>query len=129
MGFQEAVRAFFSNYVNFNDRSQRSAYWWPQLFILAVGFILGLVGGLLGETIAGLVGIIVMIFQLAVLIPTISVSVRRLHDHDKSGWWLLVAFVPILGALYLLYLFVTKGTDGPNRFGPNPLGSDSTVFN
>jgi uncharacterized membrane protein YhaH (DUF805 family) len=62
------------------------------------------------------------IFSLAVLLPGIAVSVRRLHDLDRSGWWLLLAFVPVVGIIVLLIWFCTKGTDGSNRFGPDPLG-------
>ena len=70
-----------------------------------------------------------IVFYIAFIIPSIAIGVRRLHDHDKSGWMCLIIFIPIFGGLYLLYLFVTKGTTGPNRFGPDPLGSDTTVFN
>jgi len=129
MGFADAVKAFFSNYVKFDGRSRRSEYWWPQLFIFLVSLVIGVLTGILGETIGGLFAIIALVFQLAVLIPTISVSVRRLHDHDKSGWWLLIALVPIVGALYLLFLFVTRGTSGPNRFGADPYGQSTEVFN
>jgi len=126
MGFADAVKAFFTNYTNFSGRSSRSEYWWPQLFIFVVGFLIGFVVGLVSESLAGIVA---LVFQLAILIPAIALSVRRLHDHDKSGWWLLIALIPILGGLYLLFLFVQRGTAGANQFGPDPLGEDTAVFN
>jgi len=85
---------------------------------MLIFFVLGFVAGLLGD-----VGMIILgIAYLGILVPSIGIGVRRLHDVDKSGWMMLIA-------LNLLYLFVTKGTTGPNRFGPDPLGSDTAVFN
>lgn len=130
MGFQEAVKSFFSRWSDFKTRSSRSEYWWAYLGMMIISFVVGLVIGILmtvlGETIGN---ILMLVFYIVILVPSIAIMVRRLHDHDKSGWWVLIIFVPILGGLYLLYLFVTKGTDGPNRFGPDPLGSDASVFN
>jgi len=125
MGFVDAVKSFFSRYVDFAGRSSRSEFWWAQLGLMLIGFVVGLFAGLLGE----LAVIVIGIFYLAIIIPSIALTVRRLHDNDKSGWWILIGFVPILGGLYLLYLYVTKGTTGTNRFGPDPLGSDAAVFN
>lgn len=125
MGFQEATKAFFSNYTNFKDRSSRSEYWWPQLAIIIAAIVIGIIGGILGEAI---LNILIVVFYLGILIPALAVTVRRLHDHDKSGWWILIAIIPFAG-FYLLYLYVTKGTTGSNRFGSDPLGSDSAVFN
>ena len=61
------------------------------------------------------------IFSLVVLLPGIAVGVRRLHDLDRIGWWLLLAFVPLVGTIILIVWFCTRGTPGPNRFGPDPL--------
>jgi uncharacterized membrane protein YhaH (DUF805 family) len=66
-------------------------------------------------------GPIYTIYLLAVLLPSISLSVRRLHDRDKSGWWCLIAFIPLIGAIILLIWFVLAGTPGDNRFGSDPL--------
>ena len=63
-----------------------------------------------------------LIVTLAMLLPTLAVGVRRLHDTDRSGWWLLIAFIPLVGIIVLIIFFVHKGTTGPNRFGPDPLG-------
>jgi len=125
MGFVEATKSFFTRYTDFSGRSSRSEYWWAYLGVMLIFFVLGFVAGLLGD-----VGMIILgIAYLGILVPSIGIGVRRLHDVDKSGWMMLIALIPILGGLYLLYLYVTKGTTGPNRFGPDPLGSDTAVFN
>ena len=125
MGFVEAVQTFFKRYADFNGRSSRSEYWWAYLGIILIAFVVGLVSGLLGETIGGF---IFLIFYLAILVPSIAIGVRRLHDLDKSGWFYLLALVPLV-SLILLVWFCMKGTDGPNRFGTDPLGHTGDVFN
>ena len=127
MGFQEAIRAFFSNYVKFDGRSVRSEYWWPVLVMTLINYVVILpIQVLISE---GLGGIISLIFSLAILLPSIAVAIRRLHDTDRSGWWYLLIFIPILGCIALIIFFASKGTVGPNRFGSDPLGSDASVFN
>jgi len=128
MGFVDAVKVFYKNYFNFSGRASRSEYWWPQLFFVILYVVMLLGAAILGETVGGILALIIGLVILASLIPQISVTVRRLHDGDKSGWFILIGFIPLAG-FYLLYLYVTKGTDGPNRFGPDPLGSDANVFN
>ena len=127
MGFQEAIKAFFSNYVKFDGRSARSEYWWPVLAMTIVNYLIILPIQLLISE--GLGGIISLIFSLAIILPSIAVAVRRLHDTDKSGWWYLLVFIPIIGWIALIVFFASKGTDGPNRFGSDPLGGDAAVFN
>lgn len=125
MGFVDAVKSFFRRYVDFSGRSSRSEYWWAQLGLILIFIVLGLIGGLLGETVGSLV---LGIAYLAIIIPVIAIGVRRLHDLDKSGWFYLLALVPLV-SLILLVWFCMKGTDGPNRFGPDPLGGEANVFN
>jgi len=116
MNFVEAIQSGFSNYVNFSGRAQRSAYWWWFLFVIIVDIVASLIDGMLGvQIVAALAG-------LAMLLPSIAVGVRRLHDLDKSGWWLLIGLIPLIGAIVLIIFFVQKGTTGPNRFGPDPPG-------
>jgi len=128
MGFGDAIKAFYKNYVNFSGRALRSEFWWPQLFFIILYAVMIAAGVLLGETIGGITALIIGLIMLASFIPSISVTVRRLHDHDKSGWWILIALIPFAG-FYLLYLYIIEGQKEPNRFGPNPLGGEVAVFN
>jgi uncharacterized membrane protein YhaH (DUF805 family) len=134
MGFTQAVSSYFTNYANFNGRSPRSAYWWVFLFNVIVAIILGFIDRSLGlaftlPTPMGPMslgyGPIYCLYALAVLIPSIAIAVRRLHDRDSSGWWLLIAFIPFIGAIILLVWFCLPGTPGDNRFGSNPLAGKS----
>ena len=122
MGMQEAVRTVFGKYADFNGRARRQEYWWFTLFSLIISLVLNiLTRAMAGSSLAMIFAVIAMIYGLGVLIPSIAVGVRRLHDMDKSGWWLLIAFVPIVGGLLLLYWFVQRGTVGPNQYGPDPV--------
>jgi uncharacterized membrane protein YhaH (DUF805 family) len=113
MGIDDAVKLGFANYVNFTDRACRSEYWyWALFYVLASAAIDTWIVGL---------PIIATIFILATILPGVSVSVRRLHDLDRSGWWLLLDLVPLVGWIILIVWFCTKGTDGPNRFGADRL--------
>jgi uncharacterized membrane protein YhaH (DUF805 family) len=77
----------------------------------------------------GIPGIVLMLYSLAIFIPNLAVAVRRLHDQDKSGWWMLIALVPFIGGIWLLILYFIEGTRGPNRFGPDPkAGGDAQIF-
>jgi len=115
------------NYFGFDGRARRKEYWMFTLFNIIVAFVLGFIDGLAGlEAGAGL-GMLGLLYTLAVLIPGIAVGVRRLHDRDKSGWWLLIAFVPVLGAIVLLVWFVMEGDRGANRFGPDPKAGEGGV--
>ncbi len=111
------------NYAVFGGRAQRKEYWFFTLFNMIFGFVLGFVDGIVGainlET--GL-GILSGIYALAVLIPGIAVSVRRLHDTDRSGWWLLIALIPIIGVIVLLVFMVLDSKVGANQYGENPKG-------
>ena len=122
MGFMEAVKSCFRRYVDFQGRSSRSEYWWFILFYIIVYVVL-----LLAAAVVPILGILALVFVLAIILPSLAVSIRRLHDLDKSGWWILISFVPIIG-LILLYWFCLKGTDGDNRFGPDPLGNVAERF-
>lgn len=113
MNFIQAIQSGFQNYVTFQGRGSRSAYWYWTLFALLAQLI---AQWALGETISLLV-------SLVLFLPSLAVSVRRLHDIDKSGWWFLIWFVPIVGWLVMIYWACCKGTEGANRFGPDPLAS------
>jgi uncharacterized membrane protein YhaH (DUF805 family) len=114
MGFSEAISTCFSKYVTFTGRATRPEYWYFALFV----FIVDLVLQLLGHAGLGFITAIVNgLFSLGVLLPSIAVGVRRLHDIDRSGWWLLIGLVPIVGWILLLVWACTRGTQGANRFG------------
>jgi uncharacterized membrane protein YhaH (DUF805 family) len=130
----------YRRYAEFSGRSRRREYWLYTLFLYLVlaaldmllgtndwtrtptgfGYASSLVGG--GGIVAGL-------FALVSLVPSLAVSVRRLHDQDRSGWMLLLVLIPLLGAFALLVLMCLEGTRGPNRYGPDPKDpSDAGVF-
>ena len=116
-------------YVNFNGsfqgRARREEYWFFVLFNMIVGFLIGLLDGLFGtEVQVGFVmtvGLFGTIYNLAVLLPAIALAARRMHDLDKSGWWQLIAIIPIVGWIWYFILTVLEGTRGPNRFGEDPI--------
>ncbi len=126
MNFVEAVKSGYQNYVNFSGRSARSAFWWWALFQIIVAIIIGAVEGG-GQASAGMMsynaGPIAMVWSLANLLPGIAVGARRLHDIDKSGWWLLIGLIPLIGWIILIVWYATKGTTGDNRFGADPLAA------
>jgi uncharacterized membrane protein YhaH (DUF805 family) len=110
----------FKRYADFSGRSQRAEYWYFTLGNFIVGFILGLIDGMMGAASQGGVGLLTMIYFLGILIPSLAVSVRRLHDIGRTGWWIFVAIIPILGPLLLLYFYVLDSEPGANAYGPNP---------
>ena len=114
-------------YAVFGGRSRRKEYWYFVLFSLIVSLVLSAVDALLGTFGSSNVGLLGGIYGLAVLIPSIAVSVRRLHDIDRTGWWVLIGLVPVIGTIVLLVFAVLDGTPGENRFGPNPKASGKVV--
>ena len=106
---------FWKNYVNFSGRSRRAAYW----YVVLMTFIIGIVLSLLAYA-APTLSILSSIYGLASLIPSIAICVRRLHDIGKSGWWYLLVFVPLVGAIILLVWFIREGDHGDNLYGPDP---------
>jgi uncharacterized membrane protein YhaH (DUF805 family) len=118
MGFGEAVSSVLRNYATFSGRAPRSEYWYWALFILIASIVAMAVDTMLfSESEYGPVG---MIMSLGLLIPNISVAVRRLHDIDRTGWWVLIAFT-IIGIILLIVWACTKGTTGPNGYGQDPI--------
>lgn len=109
------------NYVGFGGRARRKEYWMFLLFSLLISIALMIADVMFGtlDTKSG-VGLLNGLYSLAVLIPSLAVSVRRLHDRDKSGWWLLIGLIPLIGAIVLLVWFVMEGDRGSNRFGEDP---------
>ena len=107
-------------YAVFNGRARRKEYWFFFLFNILVSILLAVIDMAIGSfnAEAGM-GLLGGIYALAVLIPSIAVSVRRLHDTGRSGWWLLIALVPIIGVIVLV-IFMLQDSKPENQYGPNP---------
>lgn len=121
----------YRRYFDFSGRSRRMEFWMFQLLIFIVYVVVMIVATVLGGGMeagnvgpggaaAGIVFIAFGIWGIATIIPSLALAVRRLHDTDRSGWWILIGFVPIVGALVLLYFYLIEGTRGPNSFGQDP---------
>lgn len=121
----------YRRYAEFAGRSRRKEYWMFALFQLLVSMAIGAVFGQPtwmaapgmmsgGVMVGGFGGVLQNLFALASVVPSLAVSVRRLHDQDRSGWLLLLLFIPFLGWFALLVLMCLEGTRGPNRYGPDP---------
>ena len=127
MGFFTAIATVFRKYVDFKGRACRSEYWYFTLFNFIVVFALEIAGGMFRASASApapnpLIVMILGLYVLATILPGIAVVVRRLHDTDHSGWWYFIVLVPLVGAILLLVWFCTRGTNGPNRYGADPLG-------
>lgn len=109
-------------YADFSGRSRRKEYWMFVLGVFIAAIVLSIVEGILGLTgmVGGVYGPLTTILLLGVIVPSIAVQVRRFHDQDKSGWFVLLALIPFVGALAVLVFMCLEGTKGPNRFGPDP---------
>ncbi len=109
-------------YAEFNGRSRRKEYWMFTLYNIVITMVLYVAGLLLlmRGSIAMVFFGLAIIYWLAVLVPGLAVCVRRLHDIDKSGWFILVSLIPAVGGIILLVLLCLDGTPGDNRFGPSP---------
>jgi uncharacterized membrane protein YhaH (DUF805 family) len=115
MNFQQAVQSCLAKYAAFSGRAARAEFWYWQLFLVVAGLIaeifdfgIGWRGSPLGS-----------IFWLVTLLPTLTVGTRRLHDVGRSGWWIFLFFIPLIGAIVLIVWYCGRGTVGPNRFGPD----------
>ncbi len=122
MTFNQSIRTCFRKYVDFTGRAARSEYWWFTLFLILGNLAATIIDTAKFGVPAEQYGPLNSVFSLATLLPGIAVSVRRLHDVNRSGWWLLIMFIPLIGWLVLLFWEVSPGTPGANRFGPDPLG-------
>ena len=104
------------NYAVFSGRARRKEYWMFFLIIFLISIAISIVGAMMGAELLG------MLYSLAVFIPSLAVAVRRLHDTGRSGWWFLIALIPIVGAFILLYFLVKDSDEGENAYGENPKG-------
>jgi uncharacterized membrane protein YhaH (DUF805 family) len=117
MDFKQAIQHVLQNYANFEGRACRSEYWYWVLAIFIVHVVLQGIG----------LHFIDWIFALATLVPSFAVGVRRLHDIDKTGWLVLIVFIPFVGWIIMIVWAATKGTDGPNQYGADPLAGLSAA--
>jgi uncharacterized membrane protein YhaH (DUF805 family) len=154
MGFGEAIRVCLAKYVDFTGRARRSEYWWFVVFAVLVGIATAVIDRVVAPGYVAVHGRgpVSMLASLALLLPSIAVSVRRLHDIDRTGWWILIFYAAVIVLVFvaigsaftghaatalllllvllafcvwLIVWFATKGTAGPNRFGPDPLADDA----
>ncbi len=115
MNFSEVFTKEFL--LTYEGRFNRSRYWAFTLVYLGAYIVVSMV-----DSMVGMEGVLALIFALAAIYPGICVAIKRWHDRDKSGWWVLIALIPIIGAIWtLIECGILKGTDGPNRFGADPL--------
>jgi len=121
MNFDEIKEGYLEvlkKYAVFEGRARRKEYWTFFLVNVAIAFVTGFIGGILG--IAGLVNFVVVVCSLAILVPSIAVGIRRLHDTGRSGWWLLIGFIPLIGTIVLIVFMIADSVPGENEYGPNP---------
>lgn len=126
-------------YADFSGRSRRLEYWMFTLFLVLI--LIGCSILLMGSILIGAMGTygaapplaffillgVMVLGYLAIIVPTIAVQVRRFHDQDKSGWFILLGFIPYVGGIILFVFMCLDGTPGPNRFGPDPKGRGETL--
>jgi uncharacterized membrane protein YhaH (DUF805 family) len=114
----------YKRYADFQGRASRSEYWLFALFMWLVMIAASIVGDVLrgigGELLEMVVFFPLGLFLLASLMPSLAVAFRRLHDTDRSAWWVLIGLIPFIGGIVLLIFYVLPSTPGPNRFGPAP---------
>lgn len=109
-------------YADFNGRARRKEYWMFQLFNMLAMLVMYIPSILIAVALdaPAFATVLPGLYLLAVILPTIAVTVRRFHDQDKSGWWFLLALIPSVGSIILIVFMCLEGTPGPNRYGPNP---------
>ena len=113
------------NYVGFSGRARRTEFWMFVLFNIIASVIASIVDRLFGWGDGSLnTGPIALLYSLAVLLPSLAVGVRRLHDSNRSGWWILIGLVPFVGWIVLIVFYAQAGTVGANQFGPDPKGPE-----
>ena len=127
MNFQSAIKSVLSKYATFSGRASRGEYWWWVLALVLLNIALQIVDGAVVAPLLGFEAFdddagnpLGMLGALLLLLPNLAVSVRRLHDTDRNGWWILLGMIPLVGTLVLLFFFIQPGTDSENRFGDRP---------
>jgi uncharacterized membrane protein YhaH (DUF805 family) len=114
MAFPDAVRSVLTQYATFTGRARRSEYWWFALAYAVTYFVAAFIDMVLGTT------LFTVVVALGLLVPSLAVAVRRLHDIGKSGWWLLIGLVPLVGSIVVLVFACQDSQPGTNQYGPSP---------
>lgn len=109
-------------YAVFSGRATRKEFWMFVLFNFIVSILVGIISSIIAPIIGMNTLILSFLYALAIIIPSIAVGVRRLHDTNHSGWWMFISFIPVIGTIILLVFFVIDSQAGENRYGPNPKG-------
>lgn len=124
MSFGNAVKSFFTNYANFNGRARRSELWYSFLFVVIASFAANFIDGFIGGFIAGAertgihpIYIVAALVNLALILPWIAVSVRRLHDINKTGWWYLIYLIPLVGGILFIIWGIKDTEPAANQWG------------
>lgn len=108
-------------YATFSGRARRPEYWYFVLIYLLIFIVLSIADAITGSFDADTgIGLLGGLFALGMLVPWLAVGARRLHDTDRSGWWLLLVLLPVIGPVVLLVFALLRGTEGDNRYGPEP---------
>lgn len=124
-GYMSAMR----KYATFSGRAPRKEYWMFTLIYIIIAIVAGVLDAFIFGLAAESIGILGGIVALVHIVPSIAVGVRRLHDTNRSGWWYLIIFIPLIGILVMLYWMIKASDPGENQYGPNPYGlADTSVF-
>ncbi|WP_251639318.1 DUF805 domain-containing protein [Sporosarcina sp. NCCP-2716] len=116
----EYIWAAFKRTFEIRGRSRRTEYWMYTLFISIIGVIFVIVDGVMGWELDEDLGVTSAVFLLLTLITSVTVLIRRLHDTGRTGWWILLSFIPLVGSIVLFIFTVLDSTPGANKYGPNP---------
>ena len=122
MGFFSAIKVCFAKYATFRGRARRSEYWFFTLFIILSSVVASVLDAAVAGNTAGHLTVFSGILWVAIFLPSLAVTARRLHDTDRSGWWMLISLVPVIGGILLLVWVCKRGDDSSNRFGQSPIG-------
>ena len=125
MSFTDAIQSCFQQYVGFTGRARRSEFWYFVLFTILVSIVATIIDRAILRSI-GNIGIVASLANLALILPSLAVGARRLHDIDRTGWWQLLSLIPIIGTIVLIVFWV-QDSHGDNKHGPSPKAVGGTV--
>lgn len=114
-------------YFEFSGRARRAEYWYFTLFNVIFSIVLGVIDAVIAAGNTSDIGVLGGLYSLALFIPSLAVAVRRLHDTGRSGWWMLMIFIPLIGVIVLLVFMVMDGEASDNEYGPDPKADASVV--